>query len=105
MALTDDQKKNLLIGGGVGALALVVGFVFGGKAAAAPAPDQSLQRGQSPRFQPPQRVPTRDHDRKRKKRRPDDGGERGERGVRGERGENGRGEYGRKKHRRRHRGD
>ena len=97
MAMTEDQKK-LLIGGGVGALALAVGFViFGGKAAAAPAGVQLPQRGQ-PRFQP-QRVSPRDHDRKRKKRRHDDGGERDERVA------NGRGEYVRKKHRRRHRGD
>ena len=115
MALTDDQKK-LLIGGGVGALALAVGFlIFGGKAAAAPAPVfQSPQRGQPPqRFQPSQRVPMRDLERTRKKRRHDDDNERGERGDRNDRGdrgdrgdrENGRGAYGRKKHRSRHRGD
>lgn len=121
MALTEDQKKNLLIGGGVGALALAVGFViFGGKAAAAPAPVfQSPQRGQFPqRFQPSQGIPTRGLERTRKKRRHDDDNERGNRGNRGEdgergnrelgnrdRGENGRGEYSSKRHRRHRRDD
>ena len=94
---TEDQKK-FLIGGGIGALVVAVGFaIFGGKAAAAPAGVPFPQRGPSPRFQPPQRVPTRDHDRTRKKRRRDD-----DNNARGGRGEYGRGEYGRKKYRRRH---
>lgn len=91
MALTEDQKK-LLIGGGIGALALAVGFgIFGGKAAAGPGrqPDRSLP--------PQQGVPSRGLARKRKKRHRDD--------MRGERDENDRGEYGQKKHRRRHHGD
>lgn len=100
MALTPEQKKKLLIGGGVGALALVVGFAIfgGGKAAAAPAISVQDPR----RITPPQRIPARDLERRRKKRRrdDDDNNERGARGENGERDkcvENGRGEY-RKKH-------
>jgi len=92
--LTEDQKKKLVVGGGVGALALVVGYaIFSGRPAMA-APVQPLF--------PVQRVPPRG-DRKRKKRRHDD---EAERGSRGDHGDNGRGEYDRKKkHKRRHHGD
>lgn len=116
MALTDDQKKMLLVGGGIGALAIVVTYaLFGGRqAAAAPSqaavapgtaaavPDTSVRPIRpSPRVPSP-RIPLPHHSRKRRR---DDDGERGENGERGERGENGRGEYARNGQRRRYRGD
>ncbi len=84
MALTRDQKKHLLIGGGVGALALVVGSaLFGGRRAIA-----------APLL--PARHAEERHEKHRKKRRDREGHE-----------ENERGEYGRKKkhHRKEHKRD
>jgi len=82
MALTGDQKKHLLIGGGVGALAVVVGYVlFGGhRAMAAGLPE--------PRHEEHREKHHRKH------RQEGQGEERS--------GENGRGEYGSKKHKHRH---
>lgn len=77
MTLTSEQKKHLLIGSGVGALALLLGTTLFGRrsiaAASASAPSRHL--------------PGQEHaPRKRKKRRHDDHG-----------GDNDRGEYGGKK--------
>lgn len=109
MALTPDQKRNLLIGVGVGVAALLGVLLFGRRQAdadparqaeavsAGPAAPRPLQMpAQS--FQPERRKRRQrgdDDDRgvRRRRRHPDDDSERGERG---ERGEKGRGEYGRK---------
>jgi hypothetical protein len=84
VALTSDQKKHLLIGSGIGALAFFLGsMIFGGRpAAAAPA------RVAQPRYFPPQ-VPPQP---RRRKRRYDDRDD-----------DNDRGAYGRKrKHNKKH---
>jgi hypothetical protein len=82
MALTSDQKKHLLIGGGVGALALVAGYALlsGRRAHAAALPGGHRQH----------------HGHHRKHAHEDQG--QGE-----ETHENERGEYGRKKHKHHHR--
>jgi hypothetical protein len=82
MALSQDQKKHLLIGGGVGAIAVFLGsMILGGrKASAGPLlPGGGVARGEP-------------HHEARKKRRED-----GREGGRENGRENGRGEYGRKK--------
>lgn len=94
MALTSEQKKNIAIGGVVGALALGLGWViFGTRSATA-----------APTFQTPYRPPLPAHDQHRRKKRHHD--DRGDRDDRHDREENGRGEYGRKKkkHKHKHRG-
>lgn len=101
MALTEDQKKYLVLGTVGGAFALFVGsLMFGGKATAAPM------------IGPPGTGPAAPgrHRGQRTKRRDDDGG--GSRGYAHDREhdgdqENDRGEYGRKKkhHHRGHRHD
>ena len=82
MPLTGDQKKHLLIGGGISALAFVAGYmIFGGRKAHA----ASL----------PGRVESADerHDRRRRHHRHEQGHPREDAKV-----ENERGEYGRKRH-------
>ena len=109
MALTDDQKKNLLIGGGVGAATLLTFWLFGGrKAGAAPAhaPDAPGQQSfPAPGQRPVSMRGPEPHTRKKRHDR-DDNDERGRRGERGERGRRergrGRGEYGRNKHKSHH---
>ena len=105
MALTDEQKKNMLIGGGVGALTLAIGWLLGRRKAEVATGPQSARFAQPPGHLPSAmpmygmqgvaRKPI-------KRRRDGDNNERGERGERGdnERGDNDRGEY-RKKRRRR----
>lgn len=95
MALTDDQKKNLWIGGGVGALTLLGFWLFSDrKAAAAPthAPDLRALPTPAPRTFPVSRrrsEPLRSRSR-RDRDIDDERGERGKRDERGERGERGR---------------
>jgi len=92
--MTSEQKKNLLIGGGVGVLALLGGLLLGRRTAgASPRTLAGPPLVQVPVRHPPSQgqVPHR------RKRRRHEGGERGD---------NGRGEYGRKKkHKRHHRDD
>ena len=80
MALTSDQKKHLLIGGGVGALALIAGYaLLGGRkafAGALPAGHHAEHHGHRQKHH-------------------EGGGE----------GENDRGEYGKKKHKHHHDGE
>ena len=116
MPLTPEQKTNLLIGGGVGALS-ILGVLFLGRRTADTSPRAfggppltQAPGHQAPGHYAPSRGQVRP-ERRRKRRRGD--GERGdrERGERGNRGEhmssadNGRGEYRKKKHKRHHRGD
>lgn len=90
MALTPEQKKNLLIGGGVGALGML-GVILLGRSRA----DQ-----QDPAQLAPAPVRARaEHHKRRRRRDRDDDGERGERGDRHDGNE--RGGYGRRKKRRR----
>lgn len=106
MPLTPEQKKNLLIGGGVGALALLgVALLGRSRADAAPLGPGTPQPLQVPSQQlhPPAQARPEHHKRKKRRHRDDDNerGERGER-TRTRHDDNGRGEYGRKKHKRRH---
>lgn len=104
MPLTPEQKKNLLIGGGVGGLALLGVLLLGRRTAdasprslAGPPPAQAHGH-----HAPAQGQARSDHraPQRHKRRRHDDGGERDDGG------DNARGEYGRKrKHRRHHHGD
>ena len=121
MPLTDGQKNGLLIGGGVGALALLGVVLLGRRSADAsprdptprdlsdphdPVDPRSLQVPVHPAHAPVQ-ARSEHHKRKRSRRDRDDDNERGERGERTRSrhdDDNGRGKYGRrKKHKKRKR--
>lgn len=125
MPLTDGQKNGLLIGGGVGALALLGVVLLGRRSADAPPRGPAGPRDPTPRDLSGPRDPvdprslqapvhpahfpvqarSEQHKRKRRRRDRDDDNERGERGERTRSrhdDDNARGKYGRRKKRKKH---